>query len=748
MHGKTAGICTVLLAASLAASPVNICASKAEPVEEEKETEIPQEEIQEPETEMVQIEADLPAQVEEIQEAFLEEPVQAEESRPEPEEECWMEPTEAEAEEVCWEDEAAASEEEEADIDTESEDKTVIEAEAEEEIATEAEAEIITEAEAEAEKETATGAETEEETVAEAETEAEEERETETEKEAAPEEKTEKESEVQNRTETEKKTGKKTKTENKKKEKSGKGKRQDSKSKDSKASSEETATDTDTNTNVLSAGSGTGALPDGCSPAGSWTIRPDFRFTRVTKVPVLSEGSLNGVPVYEDTHGTREVGWLPWFSLAFVLEETSDEWLYIESDEVRGFARREDLSDTGYASRMLDEIGEESFPCGISLCEKSDNGAYTYRKTTVYDVLAEKEYAIFLAGGMIREFPSASSRAVGKAGSGALLYVLEDAGNGWLFVESGNVRGFLPETSLLSGRVAKDLVADIGEEQIAFATELISPEENRSLYYSLKSVRAAAAGIGDQIAGYALSLVGKTKYVYGGTSLSSGADCSGFTASIFASAGIALPRTAEEQGRHGQEVKSLAEAQPGDILYYESGPHVGIYIGNGKVVHCSGNSSNTAENPGRGAMVSDAGYMPVTSIRRYQNETAGGSCRTDPTAYSQAELELIWAIVAQEDNGSYEGALAVISSAMNRAESGQWSYLGSNALTQLTANGQYCYSLDTHWMSRLNGNVPDYVKQAVEDCLHRGIRNHTCTCFRSYYTPGSVQVGGGNYYFS
>ncbi len=730
MHGKTAGISAVLLAASLAASSVNICASGQEP-REETETEIPQEEIKEPE--MGQTGAAPPAQMEEVQDVFLEEPVQAEKSWPEPEEECGIEPTEAEAEpaaeEPRWEDGDAASKEEEAGTDTDAEEETV----------TEAEEEIISEDEAE----------TEEENVAEAETEEESEPETGTDEEKEAWTETEKESEAKKSTETEKKNGKKAKVGKKKKKKTEKGETPDSESESAEASEQEPIPAVDTILDVPSAGAtGTGAIPNAYSLDENWTIHPDFRFTRVKKVPVLSEGSLNGVPVYEDTYGTREVGWLPYFSLAFVLEETSNEWVYIESDEVRGFARREDLSDTGYASRMLDEIGEESFSCGISLCEKADNGAYTYRRTTVYDVLAEKEYAILLAGGMIREFPSASSRAVGKAGSGALIYVLEDAGNGWLFVESGNVRGFLPDSFLLSGQVAKDLAADVGEEQIAFATEMISPEENRSLYYSLKSVRAASAGIGEQIAGYALSLVGKTKYIYGGTSLSSGADCSGFTESIFASAGIALPRTAEEQGRCGQEVKSLAEAQPGDILYYDSGPHVGIYIGNGKVVHCSGNSSNTAENPGRGAMVSSADYMPISSIRRYRNEAAGGSCRRDPTAYSLAEMELIWAIVAQEDNGSYEGALAVISSAMNRVESGQWASLGNNALAQLTANGQYCYSLDTHWMSRLNGNVPDYVKQAVEDCLHKGIRNHTCTCFRSYYTPGSVQVGGGNYYFS
>ena len=129
---------------------------------------------------------------------------------------------------------------------------------------------------------------------------------------------------------------------------------------------------------------------------------------------------------------------------------------------------------------------------------------------------------------------------------------------------------------------------------------------------------------------------------------------------------------------------------------------------------------------------------------------ATGGYRKDSTPYTQDQIELIWAIVAQEDNGSYEGVLAVISSAMNRTESPNWTYCGSNALEQLTAPGQYCYSNDDYWRPRLGGNVPNYVKQAVSDCLDRGIRNHEYTSFRSQKGsvtgPNAVQIGG-NWFF-
>ena len=191
-------------------------------------------------------------------------------------------------------------------------------------------------------------------------------------------------------------------------------------------------------------------------------------------------------------------------------------------------------------------------------------------------------------------------------------------------------------------------------------------------------------------------------------------------------------------------------------MYWGSGPHVGIYLGDGKVVECAGHSYNTSANPGTGPEIQNINYMPVTSIRRYiilqdgSDGIAQTGARTDSTEYSQKQLELIWAIVAQEDNGSYQGALAVISSAMNRTESSRWGFEGGNALSQLTAQGQYCYSMDSYWRPRLGGNVPDYVKQAVYDCLKRGIRNHSYTSFRSTKgkTTGAnaVQIGG-NWFF-
>ena len=273
---------------------------------------------------------------------------------------------------------------------------------------------------------------------------------------------------------------------------------------------------------------------------------------------------------------------------------------------------------------------------------------------------------------------------------------------------------------------------------------------------------------------YAKQWIGKIPYVWGGghggspTAWQSGCDCSGFVHGVFNHFGYEIGGdTGAMESQAGTHIAydSLAQAKPGDVLiYYRTGAHVkgqpngngsthvSIYIGNNQIIHQSGgvHISNeyhqyfevrrvlTADVAGRGNISGGLGGMGTYGHR------------TDATNYSQSDLELIWAIVAQEDNGSYKGALAVISSAMNRVESPTWSYEGSNALAQLTAPGQYCYSNDTYWQARLGGNVPDYVKQAVNDCLKKGKRNHSYTSFRSTKgkTTGAdaVQIGG-NWFF-
>ena len=115
-------------------------------------------------------------------------------------------------------------------------------------------------------------------------------------------------------------------------------------------------------------------------------------------------------------------------------------------------------------------------------------------------------------------------------------------------------------------------------------------------------------------------------------------------------------------------------------------------------------------------------------------------------SYSAEDLDLLCAITAQECNSSYEGALAVITTACNRTQSSSWKSRGSDPLSQYKAKGQFCYSIDSHWVKRLNGNYPSYVKQAVLDALN-GKRNHNYLSFRAAgYHSG--EIIGGNVYFN
>ena len=139
----------------------------------------------------------------------------------------------------------------------------------------------------------------------------------------------------------------------------------------------------------------------------------------------------------------------------------------------------------------------------------------------------------------------------------------------------------------------------------------------------------------------------------------------------------------------------------------------------------------------------------IIEVRTKQVTTRGGSRTTyngGKWTYSSSELDLLCAITAQECSSSYNGALAVITTACNRTISSSWKRYGSDPLSQYMAPSQFCYSIDSYWRRRLNGNYPSYVKQAVLDALN-GKRNHSYLSFRAAgYASG--EVIGGNVYFN
>lgn len=134
-----------------------------------------------------------------------------------------------------------------------------------------------------------------------------------------------------------------------------------------------------------------------------------------------------------------------------------------------------------------------------------------------------------------------------------------------------------------------------------------------------------------------------------------------------------------------------------------------------------------------------------TTTSRSSSASRSVSYSNGVWSYSDSEFDLLCAITAQECSSSYEGALAVITCACNRAESTKWARNGSDPLSQYKAKGQFCYSIDSAWKKRLNGNYASYVEQAVNDALN-GKRNHSYLSFRaSGYASG--EYIGGNVYF-
>ncbi len=258
----------------------------------------------------------------------------------------------------------------------------------------------------------------------------------------------------------------------------------------------------------------------------------------------------------------------------------------------------------------------------------------------------------------IRAIAAEDGRLVGKLPRNAACEVI-DTDDTWAHIKSGSVEGYVSLEYLLTGvpakfkaeelattvaRVVTDslkvraeantesevitLVAE-GEELEVAAVEgdwvkvLLDDDE---VFVSAEYVEVSAElgtavtmsellygqGISDvrvDICQYAKEFIGNP-YVWGGTSLTKGADCSGFVMSVFKKYGVKLPRNSRAQANCGTTIK-VSEAKPGDLIFYAKGKtinHVAIYIGNGQVVHAS--------SPKTGIKISNVSYRtPFKAVR-------------------------------------------------------------------------------------------------------------------------------------
>ena len=259
----------------------------------------------------------------------------------------------------------------------------------------------------------------------------------------------------------------------------------------------------------------------------------------------------------------------------------------------------------------------------------------------------------------IRQEASTDSEVVGILTNHNACELLEDAGD-WYKVTSGKVTGYVNKQYLVTGDEAESIaeqeiktVATVNTETLNVRAEksteaaVLSQVGNSEAftvnsvadgwveisvddsvgYISQDYVTLAQAlptaktieqvkygdGVSDvraSVVSYALQFVGN-RYVWGGTSLEKGVDCSGFTMRILGKYGISLPHSSRAQPSYGTKI-SASEAKPGDLFFYGSGrsiSHVAIYIGNGQIVHAS--------NKRDGIKVSNAYYRNPICVARF-----------------------------------------------------------------------------------------------------------------------------------
>lgn len=176
--------------------------------------------------------------------------------------------------------------------------------------------------------------------------------------------------------------------------------------------------------------------------------------------------------------------------------------------------------------------------------------------------------------------------------------VLSQVGNSEAFTVNSVADGWV-EISV------DDSVGYISQDYVTLAQALPTAKTIEQVKYGdgVSNVRAS-------VVSYALQFVGN-RYVWGGTSLEKGIDCSGFTMRILGKYGISLPHSSRAQPSYGTKI-SASEAKPGDLFFYGSGrsiSHVAIYIGNGQIVHAS--------NKRDGIKVSNAYYRNPICVARY-----------------------------------------------------------------------------------------------------------------------------------
>lgn len=259
----------------------------------------------------------------------------------------------------------------------------------------------------------------------------------------------------------------------------------------------------------------------------------------------------------EASEGSKLAGKMP-KNAGCEIMEVLDGWYRIQSGEVTGYVKSEFLLTGDAAVLKADEVLTNLATANVSNLN-------------------------------VRSEASTESSVIIKIGKGEKLEVIEQL-DGWVKVAVDSDIGY------------------VSAEYVSISMELPTAVTMQDLYYGngVSNTRV-------EMVEYAKQFLGN-RYVWGGTSLTKGTDCSGFTMGIYRKFGVSLPHSSRAQAGYGTKV-SLSEAKPGDLVFYGSGKginHVAMYIGNGQVIHAS-----TAKT---GIKISNVSYRSIKTIRRIIND--------------------------------------------------------------------------------------------------------------------------------